>query len=46
LVFDIKRRTYPEGVGNRAIRDIFRPARDEVAEGWGKKEPNEELHDL
>jgi hypothetical protein len=46
LARDIKRRTYPEGVGNRAIRDIFRPMRDGVAEGLGIKERNEELHDL
>jgi len=28
---------YSEGVGNRAIRDIFRPAKDDVTEVWGKK---------
>jgi hypothetical protein len=37
LVFDIKRRTFPEGFGNRTIRDIFRPVGDEVREGLKKK---------
>jgi hypothetical protein len=45
LVSDIKRGTQTEVFGNRVLRRIFGPKRDEVTEGW-RKLHNEELHNL
>jgi hypothetical protein len=45
FISDIKGGTKTEDVGNRVLRRISEPKRDEVIGGW-RKVHNEELHNL